>query len=101
MSRQLDLVREERETRRRDAVIAALEFGIQGALENQGIRPRGFSIAWNEYDCLLVLKGEWGGKWQVAFVGGGSAIECVLNCLTAAQHDRLRWKEDRYQPEKD
>lgn len=101
MSRQLDLVAEERETRRRNAVVKALEFELEGVLENQGIRLRGFAVNWDAYDCLLVLKAEFDRKRQVAFVGGASPIDCILKCVTAAQYDRLRWKEDIYKPSED
>lgn len=101
MSRQLEQVQEERETRRRNALVKALEYGLEGSLAAQGIRLRGFAVKWDAYDCLLTLKGEFDGASQVAFVGGGSVIDCILKCVTASQNHRLRWKEDVYKPSKD
>lgn len=98
MSRQLELVQEERQTKRRDALVRALEYELPGVLETQGIIFYGFSMNYDAYDCLMVLKAEFDNKRQVAFVGGGSPIDCILKAVTAAQHDRLRWQIDVYKP---
>lgn len=98
MSRQLDLKRELKETKRRDALVKALEFGLAGALEAQGIQLLGFSAKFDAWECLITLKGDIGGVRSVAFVGSDNVISCILKSVQAAQYDRLSWKKDIYTP---
>lgn len=96
MSRQLDLVREKRETKRRDALVKALEFDLAGSLEMQGIQLIGFAIKFDAYECLMTLKADIGGARQVAFIGSDSVMNAILKAVSAAKNDRLRWREDVY-----
>lgn len=98
MSRQLELVQEERETKRRDALVRALEYELAGSLETQGTTLIGFAVKFDAYECLMTIKAVAGGERQVAFVGAGSPIDCILKAVQAASADRLRWREDRYTP---
>ena len=96
MSRQLEQIQEERATRRRDAVVRALEFELPGSLETKGITLLGFAMKYDAYECLMTLKADVGGKRQKAFVGAGSPIDCILKAVQAAGADRLRWSEDKW-----
>lgn len=96
MSRQLEQAQEERQTKRRDALVRALEYELAGALEMQGTTLIGFAVKYDAYDCLMVIKADAGGERQVAFVGGSSVTDCVLKSVQAAKADRLRWKADIY-----
>jgi hypothetical protein len=96
MSRQLEQARELRETKRRDALVRALEFALDGALQAQGIQLLGFAAKWDAWECLITLKSEVDGTRYVAFVGAGNIIDAILKATDAAQYDRLRWKEDKY-----
>lgn len=96
MSRQLEQKREIAETKRRDALVKALEFGLAGALEAQGIQLLGFSAKFDAWECLITLKGEIAGVRSVAFVGSDNIISGILKAVQAAQYDRLKWKEDVY-----
>lgn len=98
MSRQQDIIQEERETKRRNALVKALEYELPGVLETQGITLLGFAVKYDAFECLMTLKAEVGGERQVAFVGGGSIISCILKAVQAANYDRLRWKADKYSP---
>lgn len=98
MPRTLEQVSEERETKRRDALVAALEYRLPGSLETQGVTLLGFAVKFDAYECLLTLKADIGGRREVAFVGGASVIDCILRAVNAAANDRLRWREDRYKP---
>lgn len=98
MTRQLEQLREDRETKRRDALVQALEFGLAGTLETQGITLLGFALKYDAFECLMTLKVEVGGDRQVAFIGTSSPIDCILRAVQAAQSDRLRWRKDRYVP---
>jgi len=98
MTRQLEKVKEDRETKRRDALIKCLEYELPGALEMQGTTLIGFAVKYDAYECLMTIKAVAGGERQVAFVGGSSVVDCVLKAVQAAKADRLRWREDRYKP---
>lgn len=98
MSRQLDLELEKRETTRRNQLIRALEFGIVGALEAQGIELVGFAVKYDAFNCLLTLRAEIGGDRQVAFVGSDSLVNCFLKTESDALRGCLSWRADRYHP---
>lgn len=96
MSRQLDIEVEARETARRDALVKALEFGIVGSLESQGIELLGIAIKYDAFNCLMTVKAFLGGKKQVAFVGSDSIMNCFLKLYSAARNDALKWRVDKY-----
>ena len=96
MSRQLELKREVKEEARRDALNQALEFGLAGALENQGMKLLGFAIKYEEYDCLMTLKGSANEKRFVCFISADSMITCILTAVARALRTELRWKPDQY-----
>lgn len=98
MSRQLDLQRELRETKKRDALIRALEFGLAGSLENQGIELLGFTIKYSPFNCLLTLRVDNGGSREVAFVGSDTIINCILKADSEANRVALKFRKDKYQP---
>lgn len=98
MTRQLDQVREERETKRRIALVKALEYELPGVLEIQGITLLGFAVKYDAFECLMTVKGVIAGERHVCFVGGASVVDCILKAVQAAQYDRLRWRVDKYAP---
>lgn len=98
MSRQVEQVQEERETKRRDALVKALEYSLPGHLETQGITLLGFAVKYDAYECLMTIKADVGGTRKVAFVGAGSVVDCILKAEQAAAANRLRWKVDIYKP---
>lgn len=96
MSRQLDQVQEDRRVRRDKAVLRALDFELVGTFDAQGITLTGLSARWNEYDCLVTLKGVVDGEKQVAFVGSDCLTNCLVKVVTDARNDRVRWRQDKY-----
>lgn len=96
MSRQLDIDREVRETKRRDELVKALEFGIVGGLEHVGIDLVGLSIRYDTFNCLLTLKAEINDKRYVSFVGSDTMINCILKAYGDSACGALKWREDRY-----
>ncbi len=98
MSRQLDLKREERTAKRSAAVVRALEFGLVGALQTQGMELRGLSIIYEEFSCLLTLRVEINGARRVCHVAAGNIIDCFLRADSDAINRRLRFKKDKYHP---
>lgn len=101
MSRQLEQEREVRKAARNTAVIKALEYGIVGALESQGIDLVGFSFKYDAFNCLMTIKARFAEDRQVAFVGSESIIGCILKSQSDARNDRLVWRPDRYHTSKD
>lgn len=101
MSRQLDVEREQRETARRDQLVKALEYGIVGALQTQGMELLGLSIRYDEYACSMTLRGEINGQRRVAFLNADTLMNCILSAYTMASHGRLKWGRDKYHPDED
>jgi hypothetical protein len=97
VTRQLDVLREQRETTRRDALVRALEFGLVGALANQGWTVRGFGIKISDLDCLMTIRVERDGKWFRSFVATDSMITCFLKAERQALGNTLVWGRDKYQ----
>lgn len=96
MSRQLELKREQRETAKRDALVRALEFGIVGALESQGIELLGVAMRYEPFSVLMTVKADVGGVRSVAFVGSDSMLNCILKADSMASNQALKWREDKY-----
>ena len=96
MSRQLEFEVERRESKKRDALVKALEFGFVGALEAQGVTLLGLAFKFDGYDCLMTVKADVGGVRQVAFVGSDTIINCILKAEGAALNQGLRWRVDRF-----
>lgn len=96
MTRLLEQKREERQALRINALVKALEFGLVGALESQGVEFLGFSVKYNAFNCLMTLRADLGGKRHVAHVGSDSIINCILKAENDASHDALVWVKDKY-----
>lgn len=94
MSRQLEAKVEQRQQKRDQAVIRALEFELVGSIESLGLEFLGFAIKYDAWECLMTLKVRAGGEKRVCFVGADSLTACVLKAVGMAQSDRLRWKVD-------
>lgn len=96
MSRQLDALAEERETARRLALVKALEYGLNQALENSGAELRGFAIKYQDHNCLLTLKADMNGRRFVAFVGSDTMMNCIIKADADAARASLSWTPDKY-----
>lgn len=96
MSRQLEIIQEERATKRCAALTRALEYELPGILEMQGIVLSGFSMKYDAYESLMTIRAVIGGDSQKAFVGAGSPVDCILKAVQAAKAERLRWSKDKY-----
>lgn len=96
MSRQLEVEHEVRESARQTALIKAVEFGIVGALEHQGIVLTGFSIKYQPHDCLMTIKGIRGEQHSVAFISSDTIMNVLLQAYSAATNQSLRWGPDKY-----
>lgn len=96
MSRQLDLKREERETAKRDALVKALDYSFQGALESQGIELRGWAIKYDAFNCLMSIRADIAGERMIAFVGSDTIINCILKADSGARRNDLSWRKDKY-----
>ncbi len=96
MSRQLDISVELRESKRQTALVKALEYGLVGALEFQGIILQGFAIRYDAFSCLMTIKAEVAGTQSVAFVGSDTIINCILKAQADATRQALQWRADKY-----
>ena len=96
MTRQLDIEVEQRETSRRDTLIKALEYGIVGALQGQGIELSGLAFRYGEFSCFLTVKAVVDERGIVAFVASDTLMNCILRCQQEASHGTLKWSKDKW-----
>lgn len=96
MTRQLEQETELREAAKRVALVRALDFGIVGALQAQGIELLGWAIKYDAFNCLLTIKAEIAGDRKVAFVGSDTIINCILKTESEALRGGLQWRADKY-----
>lgn len=96
MTRHLDAVEEERQTRKYHAVVRALEFELQGVIAGKGGQLTGFSVTLREWECLITLRSLQDGVPSVAFVGSDTLVNCVLKAVHSGQRDKLVWRVDKY-----
>jgi hypothetical protein len=96
MSRQLEQVDEDRELRRRQSLVKAMEYGLVGALESQGIELLGLALKWDAFSCLMTLRADVGGVRSVSFVGAETLIDSFLKAAAQARSGALRWRADKY-----
>jgi len=78
--------------------VKALEFGLVGALSAQGIDFRGFTIKYDDFNCLMTLRLDINGRWHVAHVGSDTIINCILRAQSDARRQALVMVPDKYQP---
>jgi len=96
MSRQLEQHLEQRQARRAQGIVLAVECGLEDAVARGGAELTGFSVRYRPGECMLVLRGLLAGRAQVAFVGSEDLAGCLIKAVREAQGDRLRWREDQY-----
>jgi hypothetical protein len=96
MSRQLDLKEEERETAKRTELVKALEFGIVGSLQIQGIQFLGLSITYDDFYVRCVVKAVCEERRLVSFVTSDSMINVLLLVYRMANNHKLMWGTDKY-----
>ena len=99
MTRQLEVVYEERRARRNKEIIAAVEFDLKAAVEHAGAEYLGFAFRDNAGGGLMTIKGVIAGRRQVAFVGSEDLGSTLIKAVREARGDKLRWREDKYDPE--
>lgn len=96
MSRQLDVQQEVRETARRNELVKALEFGIAGSIEAQGMQLLGLSISIQPFDCTCVVKAQAEERRVVAFVNADTMMNVLIKVFTMANNYALKWGADKY-----
>lgn len=96
MTRQLEVEQEKVAIAKRNHLVKALEFGIVGALESQGIELLGFAAKYDAFNCLLTVKAYVGGVRSVCFIGSDSIINCFLKLESEASRNELKWRPDKY-----
>lgn len=99
MSRQVDVKREEQQAKFDAALIAAVEFELEGAVGHSGGVLNGLSVKFSEVDCLMTLRATLPKGRMVSFVGAATLADCFRRAVNDAYRDNLRWREDKYQAE--
>lgn len=96
MSRLLEVKREERTQAKQSALVKALEFGLVGSLENQGIELLGLALRYDPFNCLMTIKANVEGVRSVCFVGSDTFVNCILKADSEASRLALQWRPDKY-----
>lgn len=96
MSRQLEAALEARQAKRAKKIVRVVEFELEGALATQGAELEGLSAKFDGGDCLITLRVQLDGRAQIAFVGAGDFGGALIKCVTAANSDKLRWRDCNY-----
>lgn len=96
MSRLLEQQREEKQRKADVALVAAIEFNLAAAVGHSGGELLGFSAKLNHADCLLILRAQFPGGLQVAFVGSSSLADALRKGVRLGLADELNWRADRY-----
>lgn len=96
MSRQLEQFSEERDKKRRRAIVAAVEYDLQKAVERAGGDLLGFSTRMNPGECLVTLRVIVAGRRQVAFVGAEDLGTALIKAVRLGNSDKLGFRDDKY-----
>lgn len=96
MTRQLDADQEDRQKKRDDALVRALEFGMVRTLSRADCTLLGFSAKFDQYQCLITLRAVVDTLCQVSFVSADTLPSAILKCVTMAENDTLKWKVDKW-----
>lgn len=96
MSRQLEILLEERATARNASIIKAVEYELSGSVGHTGGTLVGLAIKFEDFECLLTLKATFEGKRMVAFIVADDFGTGLLRAVRAAYSNKLRWRADRY-----
>lgn len=99
MTRQTDVVSEERTSREHLALVKAIEFDLVGAVAHSGGVLTGFSVKLGEWETLVTLRAIVAGRPQIAFVGADTLMYCILKSVREAKADKLQWRADKYSSE--
>jgi len=96
MSRQLELLQEERQAKRHAKLVKVLEFGLIGAFGHTGDVLTGFSVKLEEWECLMTIRAVRDGVPSVAFVASLDLVSTLLKAEREAIRGKLVWRVDKY-----
>lgn len=78
-------------------LLAAINYGLEEAIQHAGGVVTGFSIKFGESDYLMTIRAIVSGNSSVAFVGAPSLRDLFRKAEHLAWTDGLAWKSDRYE----
>jgi hypothetical protein len=87
---------EDRTQRRHLAIVMAVEYELEEAVDRQGGVLVGFSVKYGGSDCLLVLRVVFEGELKVAFMGGEDLGSALIKAVREVQGGKARWRDDKY-----
>lgn len=96
MARQLDKVREEKQARQDKAVLIAVEYGLEDAVQASKRHLKGFSAKYTGDGWLLTLRASLGEEDEVAFVGGATLGGALTKAVREIGQDMVSWREDKW-----
>lgn len=96
MTRQFDIVQEERTKKVHLAIVKAIEYELVGSVAHQGGELTGFSVRIQEWETLITLRALQDEVPMVAFVGSETLTQALLKCVREAYQSKLNWQVDAY-----
>lgn len=96
MTRQGDAAQEDRLSKRNAALIRAVEFELVNSLQAAGAVLLGFSLRYEEWECLITLRAVVGEEKRICFVGSDTIANALVKCVRDCKANKLHWKEDKY-----
>ncbi len=84
MGIQIDERRQVQQKKFDDALVAAVEFELEGAVGHSGGELTGLSVRFSSVDCLLTLRAVLPAGKMVSFVGGATLADCFRRHSMAA-----------------
>lgn len=96
MTRQADQEHEDRQVKRDNELVQALEFELVRSLSRSDITLLGFSAKFDQYQCLITLRALVDDILQVSFVSSETIPQAIRKCVVQAKYDTLKWKLDEW-----
>lgn len=79
------------------ALVAAVEFELQGSIGHAGGVLVGLSVKYSDIDCLMTLRADLPAGRRIAYVGGATLADCFRRAVNEAYQDKLNWKVGKWE----
>ena len=96
MTSHTERTHEQRQAAKAAKVKYALDYGISGALSDNGDELKALAITVNPGACRLVIKAVINGEHSVGFVYSDTASNCILKASQEVRNMRMTWGVDAY-----
>ena len=96
MSRQLEQHLEDKQAKRNNQALRAINGGLEDAVSYAGAELTGLNVKITPYEVLIVVKAKFPAGPMVAFCGAGDLCDALIKVMRDGRTDALRWRPDQY-----